>query len=136
MDDLSTVFNKSKIGCYKNNTFMNHLMYADDTCVLAPCPMALQKLLNICSNFADVNSIVFNEGKTKLMCFKPKCMSNLSVPAVSLNGKPINIVNSQKYLGIVLNDELSDEPDIKRHVRGLYCRGNVGKSFLEIVDQM
>ena len=125
MDDLSTVLNKSKIGCNINNTFINHLMYADDTCILAPCPMALQKLLNICSSFADVNSIVFNEGKTKLMCFKPKCMSDLSVPAVSLNGKPINIVKSQKYLGIVINDELSDEPDIKRHVRGLYCRGNM-----------
>ena len=56
-------------------------------------------------------------------------MSDLSVPAVSLNGKPINIVKSQKYLGIVINDELSDEPDIKRHVRGLYCRGNMLVSF-------
>ena len=42
----------SKVGCFINSQQrMNHCIYADDICVLAPSPHGLQKLLNICELF-------------------------------------------------------------------------------------
>ena len=41
-----------KIGCNFNCVYVNHLVYADDTILLAPSPSALQKLLKCCVTFA------------------------------------------------------------------------------------
>ena len=41
IDDLSSALNNSMIGCSFNGVLDNHLMYADDTCVIAPSPSAL-----------------------------------------------------------------------------------------------
>ena len=40
---------------------MNHLMYADDICVMAPTAIALQKLLDVCYAGAP-NSVKFRGG--------------------------------------------------------------------------
>ena len=119
------VLNNSKVGCRINDTAVNHLMYADDICLIASSPAALQNLLNICSDFAHVNSVVFNEGKTKLMCYKPKALANLRIPDIFVNGKSISVVNEHKYLGILLQDNQSDESDMKRQVKAIYSRGNM-----------
>ena len=73
--EVSNSLNKSKLGCSMNGVLINHLMYADDTCIIAPSPSALYKLLGICTNFAQSNFVTFNESKTKCMCFKPKNQS-------------------------------------------------------------
>ena len=75
-------------------------MYADDSCVIAPSPSALQKLLYICNTFANDNCITHNEKKTKCMCFKSRSLLNLHVPTVYLNEKSLEYVETQKYLGI------------------------------------
>ena len=125
MNDLSQSLSASKVGCNINGLFINHLLYADDSCLLAPSPSALQKLLRICEEFANSNCVIFNETKTKCMVVKPKGLSRLYVPSVFLNGKALNYVNEQKYLGVFICHDLSDDRDISRHVRGLYCRGNM-----------
>ena len=125
MDDLTIDLNGIKIGCTINGQYINHLMYADDTCIISPCPSSLKKLLDVCSDFATKNDIVFNELKTKCMCFKPKWLKNLIVPRISFKGNDLEFVSQHKYLGIVISDDLSDANDIKRHVRGLYGRGNM-----------
>jgi len=125
MDDLSKILNDSHSGCSMNGTTINHLMYADDTCIIAPSPSALQDLLDICENFALNNFIVFNEKKTKCMCFKPKSLKCLYVPNMYLNNIPLNIVSTNKYLGIFIQDKREDDDDIMRHVKSLYTRGNI-----------
>jgi exonuclease III len=45
MDDLSKILNDSNVGCCFNGVLCNHLMYADDTCILALSLSALYKLL-------------------------------------------------------------------------------------------
>ena len=104
---------------------MNHLMYADDSCIMAPSPTALQILLDICKDFAVENSIVYNEKKSKCMCFIPSKLSGLHIPKVYLNGKPLDFVSEQKYLGVLLNEKFNDDSDIVRQVKALYTRGNL-----------
>ena len=125
MDGLSQDLNESRIGCGFNGQIMNHLLYADDSCIIASSPTSLQQMLDICSNYAALNTIIYNESKTKYMCFKPKCFKNLNVPGVSLNNVKIKLVNNIKYLGVELNDKLSDCDDILRHRKYLYAKGNM-----------
>ena len=82
MDDLSVCL--SKIVCSTNGVISNHIMYADDTCIIAPSPSALHKVLGMCVNFAQSNFVKFSESKTKCMCFKPKKVSSLYVPGIVL----------------------------------------------------
>ena len=125
MDDLSCVLNNTPVGCNFNGVMYNHLMYADDTCIIAPSPSALQKLLTICNNFAVDNFILFNEKKTKCMCFKPRNLSDLHVPNLYLNNVNLEFVSGAKYLGVLISDKLNDDDDIFRQVKSLYARGNV-----------
>ena len=125
MDELSCNLNQSYIGCSMNGMIINHLMYADDTCIIAPSPSALQELLDICADFAVSNFIIFNEKKTKCMCFKPNSLNGLFVPTLCLNDVPLTFVTSNKYLGVIIHDKHQDDDDIMRYVKSLYSRGNM-----------
>jgi hypothetical protein len=113
--------------------FINHLLYADDLCVLAPSPTALQMLLNLCSEFATSNSIVFNVIKTKCMYIVPKTLKKLYVPDFYLNNENIHLVKEEKYLGIIFDNNLinllSDERDMKRHQRSIYTAADICSSL-------
>ena len=37
MDDLSKMLNDSGMVCYVDNVCVNHVFYADDLCLMAPC---------------------------------------------------------------------------------------------------
>ena len=54
-DDFSDYLVKSQIGYQIDNVCVNHVMYADDICLMAPSPAALQKLINICYYFSIQN---------------------------------------------------------------------------------
>ena len=43
-----------------DNLCMNHVMYADDNCLMVPSPAALQELINICFDFSVRNDLSFN----------------------------------------------------------------------------
>ena len=125
MDDLSQVLNRSKIGCTINGMVINHLMYADDSCIMAPSAAGLQKLLSLCCDYAEDNTIIYNKTKTKYMCFKPKLLKNLAVPLVYLNDTPLQLVDQVKYLGVFIDESLTDHNDMIRHKKYLYAKGNL-----------
>ncbi len=125
MDGLSKALNDSKIGCTINGQVINHLLYADDSCIITPSPAGLQNLLGLCCTFADSSTIIYNELKTKCICFKPKVLKHLTVPSVFLNGSKLTFVNDIKYLGFMLNEDMSDSTDMIRHKKYLYCKGNL-----------
>ena len=48
IDYLSARLNRSNIGCCLNNELVNHLMYADDTCIISPFPtLCVLNLVNM-----------------------------------------------------------------------------------------
>ena len=57
MDDLSVTLNNAKVGCHINNRCANHMLYADDLCVIAPSPRGLQSLLDIYTKYGLENDI-------------------------------------------------------------------------------
>ena len=63
MNDLSVCLTQCNAGCHLNETVTNHVMYADDICLMAPSAIALQKMLNLCYEFSlsnDIYSILLN----------------------------------------------------------------------------
>ena len=60
IDDLSDTLIKSITGCHIYNICMNHVMYADDICLMAPSPASLQELIDICYDFSIQNDLSFN----------------------------------------------------------------------------
>ena len=64
MNDLSVRLNSAPIGCCFAGIVLNHLMYADD---LVVCAKGLQTLLNLFLTVGQVNEILFNRSKSKLM---------------------------------------------------------------------
>ena len=125
MDDLSVLLSKSYIGCNVNGVNVNHLFYADDAVLLASSPSALQKLLNICSTYADMVELKYNAKKTKCMVVKCPGYGNLKVPQFTLGHCVLNVTECTKYLGCFISNDLCDDSDIKRQIRCIYTRGNI-----------
>ena len=124
IDDLSVRLDNTYSGCYRNEQVFNHLFYADDSVLLAPSPHALQDLLDICQAYAEECDITYNAKKTKCMLFTPPSRGHVLIPKLHLNGKQLKWKIKQEYLGIVIYDDLYDDSDIQRQIKGIYARGN------------
>ena len=53
MDGLNVLLKNSNLVRQIGHTFLNHLCYADDLCVISLSSACMQKLLNLCSKYAD-----------------------------------------------------------------------------------
>ena len=113
---------KSKLGCHIGHIYSGALGYADDIVLLAPQVSTLQKMLCICCNFAEQNSMIFNKVKSKVMIFsKEKCCS---VPEMFLNSNEdgeiaknkLEVVDNFVHLGHSLKHNLEDDEDIQKCV--------------------
>jgi hypothetical protein len=123
LDDLSHRLRSSTAGCFINDACTNHFFYADDICLLAPSAAGLQTLLDICSSYGKEHDIAFNSLKSLYLVFRP-CRFRMNVPHVYLDGSPIPAVKEAKYLGVILEDDFSDECEMNRQCSRLYARCN------------
>ena len=62
------------------------------------------------------------------MQFLPKSFHLTNVPVVRLCNETLNFSKKVKYLGVYLTNALTDDDDINRQVRSLYCSANQLKS--------
>ena len=125
IDCLSLKLSQTNIGCMFDSKCLNHLVYADDTVLLAPSPTALQKLIDCCTDFALSHGLIYNEAKTKYMCVKPGGNSNLRIPNVTLNNSVIKLVHNEKYLGFIVNDDCFNNDHIIHEMRNTFARGSM-----------
>ena len=123
VDDLSHELTLCKSGCYIDDQCMNHVMYADDICLMAPSAIGLQKMLDVCFDFSLRNDIMFNPVKSVCVTFKPK-NSKLSCPSVRLDSNTLAYISQTKYLGFMFNTNAQDDEDMLRQMRTLYIRSN------------
>ena len=81
-------------------------------------------LIDICANYGFENDLLFNRSKSVCMVVKPRGR-NVSTPLMYLNGVALEYVDSVKYLGVMLSNDMKDDADMNRHLRSLYARSNV-----------
>ena len=113
----------SKSGCYINKQCMNHVIYADDICLLVPSAIGLQQMLDVCLNFSICNDIIFNPVKSVCIAFQPK-KSKLFCPNVTLDNNVLEYIGRTKYLGFMFNSNGQDDEDMPRQMRNLYISSN------------
>ena len=72
IDDLCNILNRAGIGCHIYNCCTNHVLYANEQCVITPSDSGLQSLVNICAMFGFENDIVFKPIKSLCIFFIPR----------------------------------------------------------------
>ena len=60
VNELRDCLNKSGIGGSMNSTIINHMLYADDICIISLFSAGLQQLLIICSGYSELHDLTFN----------------------------------------------------------------------------
>ena len=110
-------------GCYINDMCINHVMYADDICLLAPSASAMQSVLDVCYDYGSDNDILFNPIKSVYTIFKPKAYK-LYLPLVFIGSDALKYVAESKYLGFSFCDSKQDDNDILRQMRTVYAKYN------------
>ena len=68
IDGLSDILNKSSIGGSIGGKRINHMLYADDLCIVSLSSAGLQQLLSICDQYCAMHSVTFNV-KNLYVCF-------------------------------------------------------------------
>ena len=76
--------------------------------------------------------------KQYVMLFKSsKCEWIGNMPSIKLGDMPISFTDEHTYLGHVISNNLTDDSDILRHVRSLYCKANtLLKKFSQCSEQV
>ena len=83
---------------------ISHLLWADDLIMLSHNPDESQYQLHKLEKYCNEWGIEVNEIKTEVMIIgREKCPSITSKLKFMLNGKPLKIVDSYCYLGIILH---------------------------------
>ena len=120
LHELDVELTKAGVGCNIAGHFINHLLYADDLCLLCPSAKSLQKLLDICSEFSLSHDILYNCKKTVCLVVAPNWCKTFSPPPVKLCKENLVYVQKYVYLGHVITSSLSDNDDIDEQRRKLH----------------
>ena len=105
VNNLSIALNSSIYGCCAGFMRANHILYADDICILASSPFALQKLLHMCCDYANKNDISFNAKKSKIMIFQSRFNATVYNGCFNLDSVGLERVNDFKYPGHSISDD-------------------------------
>ena len=96
-------------------------MFADDICVF------FAQVYEGCNEYLMCVRLTQNRMElfsAACMTFKAKSAKSTVTPLLTLVGKNVKSVNRYKYLGLILDTELSDNKDIQRQLRYQHCAAN------------
>ena len=122
IDSLLIQLKESGYGCYIDGIFIGALSYADDITLISPSIRGLNKMINICSDFADDYHITFNNTKSVCIKFGDKVNQH---EKVFLKTSEIAWVNNIRHLGNYFDTSLTDELDCQMKISSFI--GNVNK---------
>ena len=100
IDGLSDILNKSSVGG-SIGKLINHMLYADDLCIVSLPSAGLQQLLTICDQYCTMYSITFNVKISVCMFFRCSMNKTCDITNVVLSGNIIDYVHKAKYLGVL-----------------------------------
>ncbi len=104
--------------------YVNNFSYADDMAILSPSASGLQKLLNICANYAIKHDIIYNVKKTQCMVVPSIKFKQEYTSSGFLNGAKLQYVDSYKYLGMFIHVR-NDDLDVVRQLKCAILRTNI-----------
>ena len=81
--------------------------YADDLALVCPTLYGLNEMIAVCEKFASKFNIMFNQKKSKLMCFN---VSLENKPVIKLYNQLVDVVDSEVYLGTKIFTKVYEKP--------------------------
>ena len=114
VNQLSNKLIACNAGCYFNSMCINHVVYADDICLLAPTARAMQ-----CYEYGTDNDILFNTIKS-ICTVSNQMIKNCNIPFVAIGHEALKYVSESKYLGFSSSDSKCDDCDMLRQLRSIY----------------
>ena len=120
MDDLPVLLSQCAIRCHTDDLCMNHVFYADDLCPMVLCAITLRELINLCYEYSIKIGMHFNVLKSYCIAFTLK-LNTLTLPSLHINNLPISDIDSIKYQGYMCSSNNSDDTEMLRQMRLLYC---------------
>ena len=94
--------------------------------ILSPCKIGLSRLLKCCDDYAVSHDIVYNGSKSCVLIWSPnKTVSRPTDPVFCIQNNLIVKKPKTRYLGHIINEDMSDDADVFRQVKCLYIRGNI-----------
>ena len=100
IDELLTLLHESKLGYFIKGTCANSFVYADDIILLTISVHHLQKLVNICKEFLELNDLCLNGSKCK--CLRIGLRNRNKCCLIQLGSDNLMWVDELKYLGVFI----------------------------------
>ena len=100
-------------------------MYADDLCIFSPSVAGLRKHTDSCAKYGELFYITYNAKKSFYMVIDSKPQDIKTVHCIHVNNHPLPYTTKCKYLGHIINNNLTDDDDIARQNRYLYVQANL-----------
>ena len=103
------------------------MAYADYIVLLPPSPAAMRQMLQICDEYANEHSIVFNGSKSKCLIFEPRKLSQFvhtlhrDMRQFVIGGKDIKFVDTFVHLGHVIRSDMDDNDDNIEQTNNVLC---------------
>ena len=133
---MSDILHKSTIGGSLGVKRINHLIYADDLCIVSLSSAGQQLLLSICDQYCVSHSLTFNVRKSVCMFFKSKMNKLCNNVPVVLSGNTIDFVHETKYLGVIINSSMKTSSDVVRQTRKFYAQTNICYCEISVIAPM
>ncbi|MEL6606519.1 MAG: reverse transcriptase domain-containing protein, partial [Cyanobacteria bacterium J06614_10] len=125
IDSLLDRISAKGIGCKLGLFSSNIVAYADDVVLMAPSALSLQLLINETVDEISKLCLKFNSGKTKIMIFRSDGRNyDNSKINFEIDNCKIEIVNSLKYLGYNLMNNMCNIEDMNRVKQKFYAEFN------------
>lgn len=121
IDVLLCKLKSSGYGCHIGNVFAGALGYADDIVLLSPTRFGLQKLLALCTDFADDFNILFNADKSNFMILSN---NTNNTETANILGKNLKCTDNSIHLGNIIGKN-SDFKRIDSCTKDFYKKTNV-----------
>ena len=118
-DQLIQELRELGLGAYVAGVYMGVAAYADDLVLLAPSRHAMQKMLDLCEDYADRYNIMFStdvnpqKSKSKCIYMVGKARNLVKPVPLRLCGKDLPWVESATHLGHELHSSGTMEHDAK-----------------------
>lgn len=96
LEELKNSPEQVRIGPCQINSFA----YADDITLMSTSIRGLQSLINTCTSYANKWRFRFGLKKTKCLVMAPARFIRNNTPSWTLNGQPIDVVDSLEVLGV------------------------------------
>jgi hypothetical protein len=95
---------------------IRELLYADDAAFVATSQIEAQQMMDIINQVMTDFGMKISFQKTEVLLQQPRLGDKLPNPNIMLDGKTIKVVSDFKYLGVIFEDNNSQEKDINRRI--------------------